>query len=211
MTIVLPMPAAAPISPGRRRQRLGQPEEDEAMPSPHPRRWHRGSIYGTGARVALDREQRARFRYLLRAHARAGRLPAKHEWVGLALLKRLGADGQLDPAQDTLAADAGCSARTVRRATVCLRSLGLARWESRLVRAGWRALQTSNAYVLLTPCLAQPVVCTGGQTGRETRKIDPIPYWQPIAAAEVAAAQAALARRRAVIDARLHERIAAAA
>jgi hypothetical protein len=34
---------------------------------------------------------------LLRAHARTGRITPKAEWVGLALLKRLGADGQCDP------------------------------------------------------------------------------------------------------------------
>jgi len=159
--------------------------------------------------MPLDREQRARFRYLLRAHARAGRLAAKHEWVGLALLKRLGADGQLDPAQDTLAADAGCSARTVRRATASMRALGLVRWETRLVRAGWRALQTSNAY-MLTPALAQPVVCTGGQTGRETRKIDSIPCWQPTIA-DAQAALESIRRRRAGTIAALLRRGAATA
>jgi len=85
-------------------------------------------------------------KFLFRAHARAGRLPAKQEWVGLALLKRLGRDGQCDPSHATLADDSGTSPRTVRRATATLQSLGLLRWQQRLVRADWRAEQTSNAY-----------------------------------------------------------------
>lgn len=133
----------------------------------HPRPWHRASVFGDGRRVPLDRERRARFRFLLHAHARAGRMPAKHEWVGLALLKRLGTDGQCDPAHDTLAADAGCSARSVRRATARMQALGLLRWDQRLVRAGWRAEQTSNAYELV-PTAAAPAVSCGGQSGRET-------------------------------------------
>jgi hypothetical protein len=138
----------------------------------HPRPWHRGSLFGDGRRRPLDREQRARFRFLLRAHARAGRLPAKHEWVGLALLKRLGADGECTPAHDTLGGDAGCSGRTVRRATASMRGLGLLRWDQRLVRSGWRAEQTSNAYELV-PSLAGPVLppsCCGGHAGRGTIK-----------------------------------------
>lgn len=171
------------------------------MPSPHPRPWRRHSLFTAGPRRPLDREHRARFRFLLRAHARAGRLPAKHEWVGEALLRRLGTDGRCDPAHDTLAADAGCSARTVRRATASMRTLGLLRWQTRLVRTGWRTEQTSNAYELV-PTAAPPAVSCGGQSGRETRKID-IQTAPPPTSAEVAAAREALARRRAVIDERL--------
>jgi len=83
------------------------------MPTSHPCPWRSGSLFGTGRRRHLDRDQRARFRYLLRAHARAGRLPPKGEWVGAALLKRLGDTGQCDPSHETLATDAGCSSRTV--------------------------------------------------------------------------------------------------
>jgi hypothetical protein len=176
------------------------------MPRPnprHPRPWHRASIYGDSRRVPLDRERRARFRFLLRAHARAGRITPKAEWVGLALLKRLGADGQCDPTHDTLAADAACSARTARRATASMRDLGLLRWDQRLVRAGWRAEQTSNAYELV-PTATPPVIVSrcGGQAGRETKRID-ISYCPQFTAAELQAAQAALAQRRAVIEERL--------
>lgn len=137
------------------------------MPKEHPRPWRTGSVFGAGKRRPLDREQRARFRFLLRAHTRAGRLPAKHEWVGEALLKRLGTDGQCDPAHATLASDAGCSSRTVRRATAVMRSLGLLQWSTRLVRSGWRTEQTSNSYELV-PNAAPLPLCCGGQSGRET-------------------------------------------
>src|SRR4051812_3819589 len=115
------------------------------MPRSHPRPWHRGSVFGDGRRVPLDREQRARFRFLLSAHRRAHRLTPTVELVGTALLKRLGADGQCDPAHATLAADVGCSARTVGRATAAMRDLGLLRWDQRLVRNRWRGGGNSDA------------------------------------------------------------------
>lgn len=51
-----------------------------------------------------------------------------------SLVRRLGADGRCDPAQATLAADAGCGERTVRRALAALQELRLLAWEQRLVR-----------------------------------------------------------------------------
>src|SRR5215213_8600076 len=142
------------------------------MPRSHPRPWRRGSVFGDGRRVPLDRERRARFRYLLSAHRRARRLTPTAELVGTALLKRLGADGQCDPSHATLAADVGCSARTVGRATATMRDLGLLRWDQRLIRSGWRAEQTSNAYELVpaaaVPAAVLPVPRCGGQNGRET-------------------------------------------
>ena len=134
----------------------------------HPRPWHRGSLFGDGPRRPLDRNARARFGYLLDAHYRARRLSAKQERVGRALLRRLGTDGRCDPCYDTLGADAGCSARTARRATAAMRSLGLLSWQTRLIRAGWRAEQSSNAYELLTTAAPARISC-GGQNGRETR------------------------------------------
>jgi hypothetical protein len=175
------------------------------MPRPHPRPWHRGSLFGDGPRVPLDRERRARFRFLLRAHARAARITAKAEWVGLALLKRLSDTGQCDPSYDTLAADAGCSVSTARRATAAMRALGLVRWTMRLVRAGWRAEQTSNAYELMPAAAATPVLpgsACGVHSGRETRKKD-IPYCPEFTAADRQTAHAALAERRAAVEARL--------
>jgi hypothetical protein len=137
--------------------------------SEHPRPYRRGSVYGPGRRRTLDRNQRARFNFLARMHARAGRLSAKGLWIAVALLKRLGADGQCDPTHDTLAADAGCSARTARRALATMKRLGLVCWQTRLVRAGWRAEQTSNAYVLVPTA---PLPACGGQIGRQTTKQD---------------------------------------
>jgi hypothetical protein len=175
------------------------------MSSRHPRPWHRGSVFGDGPRRPLDRERRARFRYLLEAHYRAGRLPAKQQRVGTALLKRLSEDGRCDPAYDTLASDAGCSSRTARRATATMRDLGLLRWQMRLVRdeaSGWRCAQTSNAYEL-TPSVDQPaprMPRCGGQSVSQTEVVQIKSLFSP---SDVAAAQAALAARRAVVEAKM--------
>src|SRR4051794_29511372 len=135
-----------------------------------PRPWRRGSVFGDGRRVPLDRERRARFRYLLNAHRRARRLTPTAELVGTALLKRLGVDGQCDPSHATLAADVGCSVRSVGRATATMRRLGLLRWQTRLVRNRWRAEQTSSQFELV-PTAPLPVAACDGQNGRQTRKV----------------------------------------
>jgi hypothetical protein len=84
-----------------------------------------------------------------------------------------------------------------------MRGLGLLRWDQRLVRAGWRAEQTSNAYELvLTSAPPVPVPSSGGQAGRETRRILDS-YCPQFTAAEIQVAQAALAQRRAAVEARL--------
>jgi len=177
------------------------------LPRFHPKPWHRGSEYGPGPRRPLDREQRARFRFLLNMHHRVGRLTRAARDVGEALVRRLGADGRCDPTHATLASDAACDARTVRRATASLRDLGLLAWRTRLVRSGWRAEQTSNAYELLT-AIAAPhemprTARCGGQPGRETRR-EAIPSVLPLPSpAERQAAQEALARVRAARSARL--------
>ncbi|HEX2939589.1 MAG TPA: helix-turn-helix domain-containing protein [Rhodopila sp.] len=178
------------------------------MPTPHPRPWHRGSLFGPGPRRPLDREQRARFRFLINVHHRAGRLSRAARDVAEALVRRLGVDGQCDPAHSTLADDAGCSDRTVRRALDALRGLGLVAWVRRLVRTGWRVAQTSNSYLLaLTENPAPiPVKSTGGQKVRQIHSEVIQKATQVVTArepAEIAAAQAALAARRAVIEARL--------
>jgi hypothetical protein len=138
----------------------------------HLRPWHRGSVFGDGPRRPLCREQRARVKFLLRAHRGVGRITAAGEDVGLALLKRLSADGRCDPSYATLGTDAGCSERTTRRATRRMAEIGLLRWQQRLVRAGNRAVQTSNAYLLLTPVGAvSPGFVSGGQTVLETKPL----------------------------------------
>lgn len=136
------------------------------MPKAHTRPWHRLSVFGDGPRRPLDREQRARFRYLLNAHRRARRLTPCGELVGNALVRRLSGDGHLDPSHDRTAEDVGCCARTVRRALVTLKSLGLLVWQRRIVRTGHCVDQTSNSYVLVAPD-GNP---SGGQNGRQTRR-----------------------------------------
>jgi hypothetical protein len=161
-------------------------------------------VFGDGPRRPLDREQRARFRYLLTAHRRARRLTPTAELIGTTLVRRLGQDGQPDPAHEPIAEDVGCCSRTVRRALEAMRTLGLLLWQRRLVRDGWRVSQTSNAYLLaLTASPAEiRVPRCDGQSGRQTSKIDfiSVPQASP---AEVRAAQAALARRRAATQGRL--------
>jgi hypothetical protein len=138
------------------------------MSTAHPRPYRKNSTFGPGPRRQLDRNARARFRFLAREHARHGRLPAKQHWVSEALLKRLGDDGQCDPSYETLAADAGCSEKTVGRAIARLAQLGLVTWTRRIVRAGWRCAQTSNGYALHTP--ENAAVSCEGQNGRPTLK-----------------------------------------
>lgn len=175
-----------------------QTEGKRQLSKNHPRPWHKGSLFGPGPRRPLDRNERARYRFLLNAHRRAGRLTPCGQLVGTALLRRLGEDGECDPAHATLAEDAGCCERTVRRALVAMRLLGLLHWVNRLVRVElWRAEQTSNAYVL-TPESALPAC--DGQNGRATlltRKVStspPLsaaPTMEPVTAREALAAIAA--------------------
>lgn len=158
-----------------------------STPNPHhPRPWHRGSLFGDGPRRSFGADERRAWLARAEGERRAGRLTALHVDVGRALLKRLGEDGRCDPAHATLATDAGCGERTVRRALAGLRDAGMLAWEQRVVRRPWpeggpgatRAEQTSNAYVLLLP--TGPIVATSprpvqlrlprcdGQAGRET-------------------------------------------
>ena len=141
------------------------------MPNSHPRPWRTGSQFGTGPRRPLDRESRAVWRARLDLARRAGRITALHALVGHALARRLGTDGRCDPSHATIAADAGASVRTVRRALVALADCGMVQWTRRLVRAGWRTAQTSNAYALVVGSgRITPAIRCGGQAGRETIK-----------------------------------------
>jgi hypothetical protein len=125
--------------------------------------------------------------------------------VGEALVKRLGEDGRCDPSYACLATDADCSVRTVQRACDAMRALGLLRWTRRLMRNGPYVEQTSNAFEL-TPASAAATLPSGstrlgdGQKGRQTDFVD-ITYCPP--PHEIAAAQAALARARAIMEQRL--------
>lgn len=184
------------------------------MPTTHPRPWRKDSLFGDGPRRPLDREQRARFRFLLNAHRRVHRIPPLTELVGNALVRRLGVDGQLDPAHATIAGDVGCCCRTVRRALDRLRTLGLLMWQRRLVRVGWRTAQTSNAYLLaLVDVGTLPIPrppCCDGQTVRQTPRVGFVSVQRAATTVSPQAqheARAALARvaaqRQAVVQARL--------
>ena len=175
------------------------------MPKVHPRPWRSGSVFGDGARRPLDREQRARFKYLLTAHRRTRRLTPLAEMIGHAMVRRLGVNGKLDPSHDTIADDVGCGARSVRRALAALRALGLLIWQCRLVRDGWRCSQTSNSYVLVPGAGTLAAPACGGQTGRETKTLmnQGLTYLPLISDRDREAAREALASRRRMIEGRL--------
>jgi len=131
-----------------------------SAPNPyHPRPWRRGSVFGDGPRRPLSADERRAWLARAELERKARRLTALHVDVAEALVKRLGVEGQCDPAHATLAEDAGCDPSTVLRALAALRAVGLVTWERRLVRRAWpaggrgatRAEQTSNAYELLLP------------------------------------------------------------
>jgi len=150
------------------------PDAQPAMPTPgrlpvrvpprapdphHPRPWRWGSLFGVGPRRPLSADERRIWLARADLERRAGRLTATHLLVAGALLRRLGVDGQCDPAHATLAHDAGCDPSSVLRALKALQAVDLVAWERRLVRRPWpaggrgatRAEQTSNAYELLLP------------------------------------------------------------
>ena len=129
-------------------------------PDPHhPRPWLRGSLFGDGPRRPLSADERRAWMARADGERRAGRLTALHVEIARALLRRLGVNGQCDPAHATLAADAGCDPSSVMRALKALQEVDLVAWERRLVRRPWpagglgatRVEQTSNAYELLLP------------------------------------------------------------
>jgi hypothetical protein len=177
------------------------------MPTQHPHPWHKCSIFGDGPRLPMCRERRAQWKARLEIHRRAGRITDGFSYVGLALIRRLGQDGRCDPSHQTLADDSGESLSTVKRALDAFRDCGLVFWVRRIIRDGWRAVQTSNAYLLSlgeTPKI--PVLACKAQSDRETLKqVSPIlvaPITR-VSEAEERAAIAALQRRAAVIQARL--------
>src|SRR3954451_23771019 len=71
--------------------------------------------------------------------------------VLLSLRTFRGSDGAICPAHATLGQAARCHQNTVQRALQAARGLRLVEWAGRRVRLGWRALRTSNSYVLLVP------------------------------------------------------------
>jgi DNA-binding transcriptional MocR family regulator len=120
----------------------------------------------------MCRERRAVWKARIDLHRRAGRITDGECHVGQALLLRLGHDGRCDPSHATLADDSGESVSTVQRALRALRKLGMVSWVRRLIRDGWRAAQTSNAYLLsLGEAPEIPRPRCDGQTDRETKSL----------------------------------------
>ena len=136
--------------------------------SDHARPWHRGSVFGDGHRMPMDRERRAVWKARVEIHRRAGRLTDAGSYVALALLRRLGTDGRCDPSHQTLADDSGKSVDTVKRALKAMQKLGMIDWARRVCREGSRVWQTSNSYLLW---LSQSVFRCEGDSARETRKV----------------------------------------
>lgn len=129
-----------------------------------PRKWRKGSVFGNGPRVPLDREQKAQFKARLGLQRRPGRVTLAAEKIALILIGKIGNDGTLCPSHETLAVHASVNVSTVKRALERLRLCGFLDWTRRLVRSaatGWRCEQTSNAYVLRVPAceahFARPV------------------------------------------------------
>jgi hypothetical protein len=82
---------------------------------------------------------------------RAGNLTRAARDVLLTLHTFRGTGGIAWPSQVTLGERANCEERTVRRALVAARDLGLVQWAERRVRAGWRWLRSSNLYRFTVP------------------------------------------------------------
>jgi hypothetical protein len=114
------------------------------------RRYRNNALFGPGPRRPLNRDDRARIRYLAGQHRLAGRLTASWWDVAEALLSFVGPDGRCDPSVASIGLRAGgLAASTVHLALTALERLGLLGRFPRLVRSGWRTEQTSSAYVLL--------------------------------------------------------------
>lgn len=113
--------------------------------------WHRGSLFCDGPRAPLDRDRKARWRYLVHAHTRAGRITPKGQWVADVLLDHLSHAGRCDPSYARLAAASQAGETVVCETIKRLASLGLLTWQRRIARIGGRTRQISNAYVILVP------------------------------------------------------------
>jgi hypothetical protein len=115
----------------------------------------------------MCREQRAVWRARLKLWRRPRGLTLGAVAVGEALLGVQGQDGRLDPCVAHLAALARVSAGTVHDALRRLREAGFVTWVRRLVRAGWRTEQTSNAYALRLPSAENRPPCCDYRNQRE--------------------------------------------
>lgn len=129
-------------------------------------RWRSGSVFGTGPRRPIDADQRLKLRAWAYEAQRKGMICRGTRDLMLGLLRRTGADGGCFPSHATLAAELRCHERTVRTWLATLRDCKALTWTRRMVRDGWRAVQTSSAYVFGDP---PPIVAASG--GRNARGI----------------------------------------
>jgi hypothetical protein len=81
----------------------------------------------------------------------------------VAMLRRLGVDGRCDPSHDTIAGDALCSVRTVRRALAGLRAVGLLAWQRRIARCRDGRIEQVSSQFWLSPSAAAPVLSPSGR------------------------------------------------
>jgi hypothetical protein len=114
--------------------------------------------------------------------------------------------GSIHPSHETLAARVGCCVRTVQRALEAAREIGLVSWCERRIRRGWRTLRASNRYTLAVPIA--PCDARAATTGLKVRavfkkKIHSVSSTPAVPPIDRVEAMAALARRRAVVEARL--------
>jgi DNA-binding transcriptional MocR family regulator len=114
--------------------------------------------------------------------------------IVLLELPRFAGPGGIYPSHAALASRARCSVKTVQRALQAARELGLVSWSHRHVRAAWRALRVSNAYVLTGYRSASPtdIVDRGSSTRKEIKAYEE--------------AQAALKAKARAMEARLAAR-----
>jgi len=153
----------------------------------------------------LEPEEFPAWRRRLELERRAHNLTLHRQKALGTLLAFWGAEG-LFPSDAAVAELAGVSERTVRRARVDARELGLLTWQRtrKLVAGRWR--QGANRYNVVIP--ARPVF-SGGQPGRRSqgRKKQEARYDEGAALAEFTRVAAGmpdlLAARRSVIEARL--------
>ena len=172
------------------------------------RKWHRNSIFGDGPRVRLDRDQRAQWKAKLQLQRRPGRLTIGTADVGRALCNMLGNDGRLDPSHATIAIRSGVHISTVKRALEQLAEFGFLSWTRRLIRRAWRCEQTTSAYVLMTPRAAPSFNAPSLNQIKKTCSLKMNVAGEGSAVEvlvglDVAAARAALLRRRLAVEAAL--------
>jgi Helix-turn-helix domain len=119
---------------------------------------------------------------------RARNLSRSARDILLTLATFRGRGGAIYPSHETLAERAKCSVRTVRRALMQARELGLVSWCERRVRVGWKWQQSSNSYRLAVP---DAPVEPRPRPKPLLRLSTPGPLWQP--REERASTKAALA------------------